>query len=302
MSNGLRFDGRVVLVTGAGRGLGRTYAQLLAARGASVVVNDVGSSVDGIGTSDTPADETVQVVRADGGEAVADHHSVADEDGAAAMVARAIEDYGHLDAVINNAGIQFKVPFEDLTPDELKRLLDVHVMGTALVSRAAWPHLVAAGRGRLVNTASALLFGMAGFTGYGAAKGAIYGLTRNLAHEGARHRIMVNCIAPGAATRMLTNLPGMEPPADVEAERATIAPEFAAPVAAYLAHDECRITGECLAARGGRVSRYYLAETRGFADPALSPEHVRDHLDTILDSAGADIWSDTAATLGGIER
>jgi len=290
--NDMRFDNQVVIVTGAGRGIGRGHALLLAQRGASVVVNDAGVGPDGLGKSSGPADDVVAEIRASGGQAAACAASVASPAGAAAIVASAIENFGRLDAVINNAGIYVGQPIDAFDVDTFRRHLDVHVLGAALVVRAAWPHL-AANRGRIVNTMSASIFGMTPYSAYISAKGAVLGLTRALAVEGRPDGIKVNCIAPAAATRLMFEaMPDL--PGDVGAHlRQLLPPEAIAPVAAYLAHADCALSGECLAVGGGRVTRYILGETPGITRPELTPEIVRDELAVIMAPEGYQLWPDT---------
>ena len=199
----LRFDDRVAIVTGAARGIGRSYALLLAARGARVVVADHGGGPSGTGSSPEPAAEVVREITDAGGQAVACCASVSEESSAAQIVDAAIESFGRLDIVVNNAGIHDPGLFADLTIDQFHRMIEVHYLGTLFVIRSAWPHLVRAGYGRVVNTVSeAMLGGVAELTSYGAAKGAVFGLTRNLATEGQAHGIRVNAIAPRAYTRL----------------------------------------------------------------------------------------------------
>jgi NAD(P)-dependent dehydrogenase (short-subunit alcohol dehydrogenase family) len=201
--NELRFDDRVAIVTGAGRGIGRVHARLLAAKGARVVVADLGGEIDGRGSSTAPADAVVGEIRANGGEAVACYGSVADEADVASIVETALDAFGRLDVVVNNAGIHDPAPFEALSVAQFRRMFDVHFFGTMMVTHAAWPHFVRAGYGRVVNTTSeAMLGGIPHLSSYGAAKGAVFGLTRNLATEGAAHGIRVNALAPRAHTRM----------------------------------------------------------------------------------------------------
>ena len=199
----LRFDDRVVVVTGAGRGVGRSHAVLVAARGARVVVADYGVGIDGSGSTPAPAEDVVKEIKDAGGEAVACYASVADERGAKAIVDTAIETFGRIDVVINNAGIHNPALFDALSIELFRRMLEVHFFGSLFVCRAAWPHFVEAGYGRIVNTVSeAMLGGIPELTSYGSAKGAVFGLTRNLATEGVKYGIRANAIAPRAYTRM----------------------------------------------------------------------------------------------------
>jgi NAD(P)-dependent dehydrogenase (short-subunit alcohol dehydrogenase family) len=278
----LDFSDRVVIVTGAGRGMGRAYAELLAARGAAVVVADPGGAVDGTLHGENPAAEVVGGITEAGGRAVASTASVATEDGAQAIIDTAIEAFGRIDAVINNAGIYSVRSWLDVPLAEFQAFLDVHFLGSVLVSRAAWPHLVAAGQGRIVNTVSGAMLGAPDMVHYGSAKGAVYGLTRNLAVAGEAPGIKVNAISPGAGTRMLDEAADSLPPGTVEFMKQTMPPELVAPVAAYLAHESCLITGEVLNAAGGSVNRLVVGNTAGIADPNLTPEAVADRLDEIL--------------------
>jgi NAD(P)-dependent dehydrogenase (short-subunit alcohol dehydrogenase family) len=280
----LRFDGRVAIVTGAGANpsLGRSYALLLAARGAKVVVNDIGvTEDDGIDPSraQTVADE---IVRA-GGEAVADTHSVAEEDSAAAIVETAFERWGRVDVVINNAGHSRWAQIDELSSDDLRAVLGVHLLGTIWTTRAAWPHMRAAGYGRIVNIASVSFLGRARGAIYGAAKGGNLSLARGLAADGAEYGIKVNALVPRAATASVRSKV-----VDWEStELATWTPDQVAQTAAFLAHETCPVSGKCLASAGGRVWEIYLRETAGYLDPELSVEDVRDNFDRVLDRSDA---------------
>jgi NAD(P)-dependent dehydrogenase (short-subunit alcohol dehydrogenase family) len=289
----LRFDGRVAIVTGAGGGLGRAHAQLLASRGAKVVVNDLGGSVTGDGADRGPAETTAEDLRQMGFEAVADTHTVSTPEGGQAIVATALETFGRVDVLVNNAGIIRDAPFDDMTPDLVDPLLDVHLRGAFHVTRPAWSAMRRQGYGRIVNTTSASgLIGNAGQSNYGAAKAGIFGLTRILALEGAAHGIQANAIAPTATTRMLLGAMHEDEavdPAALDAMRAfmpRLDPARVSPVVAFLAHESCPVTGEAFSVGGGNVSRYFLGRTAGFSAADLSVEDVRDHLDEILDESG----------------
>lgn len=285
----LRFDDRVAVVTGAGRGIGRSHALLLAAKGARVVVADCGVDIGGDGASSAPADTVVDEIVSAGGHAVACYASVADEQGARSVVDTALDAYGRIDAVINNAGIHDPGLFDTLSLERFRRMLDVHFYGTLCVSRAAWPHLVKAGYGRIVNTVSeAMLGGIPELTSYGSAKGAVFGLTRNLATEGLAHGIRVNALAPRAYTRMsasqgrqLAELFGLS--SDVMDEiNASMPPELCAPAAAFLAHESCLLTGEVLLTGMGGVSRLAVIRTEGISKTPLTAEDIAEHLDQIM--------------------
>jgi len=286
----LRFDDRVVVITGAGRGIGRTYALLLAERGARVVVNDLGCDMDGDGASPEPADQVVAEIEAAGGAAVASYASVAEEDGADSVIATAVDTWGRVDALINNAGIWHRGLFETLTVEQFRRMMDVHFFGTLLPTKAVWPHFTAAGYGRIVNAATESMFGVANMTSYTAAKAAVYGLTRNLADEGAVHGIKVNAIATRAMSRT-TGAGALRDASDedrADAER-WMAPELNAPVAAYLAHETCAVNGEVLRSGMHSVARLALLQTRGWAKEDLTVEDVAANLDAAMDLTGSEV-------------
>lgn len=275
----LRFDGRVAVITGAGRGIGRAHALLLAARGAAVTVVDLGAE----------ADEVAAEITASQGRAIACRASVIDESDVRSVVDTTINEFGRLDIVINNAGIFDPAPFADLSIGQFRSMMDVHFYGTMLLTKAAWPHLVAAGCGRVLNTVSEGMLGIPQMTSYGAAKGAIFGFTRNVALDGREHGINVNAIAPQAGTRMVDDLGvRFNIPAEAVAQmKAGMPADLVAPVAAYLVHESCSLTAEVFCVGSGRVSRLAVVESAGYTDPALTPESVVVNLDTITDLAGA---------------
>ena len=288
----LRFDGRVAIVTGAGRGVGRCHAMGLASRGARVVVADLGGAVVGGGSSSEPADEVVKEIEAAGGEAVACHASVADEAGAASIVQTALDAFGGVDVLINNAGIGDPERFEDQTTHQFRTLLDVHYLGTVYVTKAAWPHMLEAGRGRIVNTCSEGPLGIhAKMTAYGGAKGGVIGFTLALAAEGPKHGIAVNGFAPRAFTRL--SAPEVmakvydQPAEYFENSMVGFPPELASPAAIYLGHESCPLNGVMLVCGGGRVLRLAFSENEGFGSDDMSPEAIAANLDEIVDMSAA---------------
>jgi NAD(P)-dependent dehydrogenase (short-subunit alcohol dehydrogenase family) len=282
--NEYRFDGRVAVVTGAGRGIGRAYAHLLAERGARVVVNDLGSSMEGDGTDDGPAAGVVAEITAAGGTAIADTHDIATVDGAGALIDAAVAQYGRIDALINNAGIIRWAGFPDADADNLARHLAVHVNGSFNTTRAAWPHFIAQGYGRVVMTTSSGVFGLPTNTSYATAKGGVIGLARSLATTGVKHGITVNLIAPAAYTRMASG-PGAD----------EMQPELVAPMAAFLAHEACPANGEMYLAGAGRFSRIFLATTEGYVNRAATIEDLAQHWTQINDENGYAVPADLMA-------
>jgi NAD(P)-dependent dehydrogenase (short-subunit alcohol dehydrogenase family) len=268
------FEGRVAIITGAGGGLGREHALLMASRGAQIVVNDLGGAVDGTGSDAGPAQKVVEEIEALGGAAVADGNSVATQEGAEGMVKTALEAFGRVDIVINNAGILRDKSFANMTPDLWDPVIAVHLTGTYNVTRAAWGHFREQSYGRIVSTSSAAgIFGNFGQTNYGAAKMGIVGMTRVWAQEGAKYNILANAIAPVARTRMTEEILGPL----IE----KVDPALVSPVVAYLASEECAVSGEVYSVGAGRVSRIFIAEAPGYFKKDLTIEDVRDNWDTI---------------------
>lgn len=263
----LRFDGRVVAVTGAGRGLGREFALLLASRGASVVVNDIGSAADEARYLDgekghTAATDVVNEITAAGGAAIENFADVSDPDGARSIVEDAVENFGGIDIVINNAGVVITNSFTELSVADLDKCFGVHVRGSFLVSQAAWPHMKAASYGRILNVCSVdgVLFGNRRHAAYDAAKGGLAGLTRGMSAEGIESGIQVNGLLPGAMTRGHASVDhSLSPSASIE-----MRPELVAPAATYLVHEECDVTGRFYAASSGRMGLVFTAAAEDF--------------------------------------
>jgi NAD(P)-dependent dehydrogenase (short-subunit alcohol dehydrogenase family) len=312
----LRFDDQVAVITGAGGGLGKEYALLLASRGARVVVNDIGGSVIGVGSDTAAAGAVVDEILELGGEAVADAHSVTSPDGAQSIIDAALDTWGRVDIVINNAGIVGDAPFADMTADRLEPLLDVHLKGAFYVTRPAWKVMREQGYGRILNTCSAAgILGSESMSNYGSAKTGLIGFTRVLAAEGADRNITVNAVAPIAYTRMLAHSVDSAGQQDDPAAQAVLDdlvgqylqkldPALVAPVVAFLTHRDCPVSGEIYTVGAGHVARFFIGRTKGFHSPALSIEDVRDHLGEIRDEAGytvpagpADEMSELFATI-----
>jgi NAD(P)-dependent dehydrogenase (short-subunit alcohol dehydrogenase family) len=275
----LGFDGRVAIVTGAAGGLGRQHALLLARRGARVVVNDTGGAVDGTGGDGEAAAAVAAEIKAAGGEAIADANTVATADGGRGVVQSALDNFGTVDIVVNNAGILRDKTFQNMTDDLWGPVLDVHLTGAFHVAQPAWPIMREKGFGRIVNTSSSSgILGNFGQSNYGAAKMGLVGLTRVLAAEGARYGIQVNAIAPVARTRMTEDLLGPM--------GSYVDPGEVSPTVAWLCHDECPVSGEVFSVGGGRVARFFIGLTEGWYQPGHGPEDVRDHFEEVRADAG----------------
>jgi len=270
----LRFDGRVAVVTGAGRGLGRAYAELLASRGAKVVVNDSGGSLTGEGADAWPAEQVVSAIAAAGGQAVACAESVTTRDGGDAIVRTALEHYGRLDILIHNAGNVRRGSLKEMSYEDFDAVLDVHLRGAFNVVRPAFPVMCQAGYGRIVLTSSiGGLYGNRDVANYAAAKAGVIGLSNVAAIEGADDGVTCNVIVPAAVTRMADGIDTSAYP--------PMGPDLVAPVVGWLAHESCSVTGEMFIALAGRVARAVIAEAPGVCRPSWTVEDVGEYLDAI---------------------
>jgi len=277
----IRFDGQVAIVTGARRGLGEAHALELGRRGAKVVVN---------GTPGSPGLEKVaRAIEADGGTAIAAAHDVATRAGGQALVADAIDAFGRLDVLVNNAGILRAGYFEDLDDAKIDDIFDIHLKSLFYVTQPAFAHMREARYGRIVNTSSNTAFGMVALASYAAAKAGVLGFTKTLALEGAEANVLVNCVMPNAATPAMENdpIPGFEEDTRFAAAFEQIMPRFRTdlitPLVAYLASLSCTVTGEAYSSLGGRFARVFYGVTEGWlaADDTVAAEDVESHLDQI---------------------
>ena len=270
----LKFDGRVAVITGAGQGLGRAHALLLAAKGAKVIVNDLGGSLKGDGWDPGPAEETVAEIKAAGGEAIACTATVATAEGGNAIIQTALDHYGRIDILIHNAGNVRAASLKEMTYADFDAVLDVHLRGAFHVVRPAFPLMCKAGYGRIVLTSSiGGLYGNHKVANYGVAKAGMIGLSNVVALEGAAEGVKCNLIVPGAVTRMAEGL-------DISAYP-PMGPELVAPVVGWLSHESCSITGEMLIAIAGRVARAAIAKSRGVYRDPWTIEDVGAHIDEI---------------------
>ena len=298
MVDELRFDGRSVIVTGAGRGFGRCHSLLLASRGARVVVADYGVEMDGTGSSPELATQVVEEITAAGGEAVACFANVADEAGAATIVDTAVDAFGGLDVLVNNAGIYAGNLFEDVDMTQFRRMVDFHYLGTVNMCKAALPHLKAAEKGSIVNTASEAVIGhIPKSSDYAGAKGAVFSFTKalalNLGHEGLR----VNAVAPRGNTRMST--PEVlahvyDMPADNFRSEFfdNMRPEYVSPAVAFLAHESCPLNGEVIVCGGLLAMRLCILETKGLTfSGGVTPEDLAENLDALMDPTDGQVVS-----------
>lgn len=279
MSEPITFDGRVAIVTGAGGGLGRGYAVELARRGARVVVNDLGGAVDGSGSSQSAADVVVDEIVSAGGEAVANYDTVSTREGGQAIVHSALDAFGTVDVLVNNAGILRDKSFANMTLDEIEAVIDVHLKGGFFVSHPAFKVMKEKGYGRLVHTSSASgLFGNFGQANYGAAKAGLMGLSNVLAIEGEKYGVKSNVVAPTARTRMTEDILG--PFAEM------FDPNQVTPLVVYLCSEANQMTHQIFSVGGGRYARVFIGTNNGwFAGQGVVPEveAIADNLDEIRD-------------------
>jgi NAD(P)-dependent dehydrogenase (short-subunit alcohol dehydrogenase family) len=270
----LRFDGRVAVITGGGRGLGRSYALLLASRGAKVVVDDPGGSLKGEGVDTGPAEQVAREIRALGGQAVACTATVATPEGGNAIIQAALDHFGRIDVLIHNAGNVRPASLKEMTQADFDAVLDVHLRGAFHVVRPAFPLMCKAGYGRIVLTSSiGGLYGNHNVANYGVAKAGLIGLSNVVAIEGAAEGVKCNVIVPGAVTRMAEGI-------DISAYP-PMTPELVAPVVGWLAHESCSITAEMLISIAGRVARAFVAESPGVYRNSWSIEDVAREMQTI---------------------
>lgn len=298
MSDLITFDGRVAIVTGAGGGLGREYALELARRGARVVVNDLGGTVEGEGASERAADAVVTAIESVGGEAVANYDSVSTAEGGEAIVQAALDEWGTVDIVVNNAGILRDKSFAKMSIEEVDAVIDVHLRGAFHVSQPAFAVMKEKGYGRFVHTSSnSGILGNFGQANYGAAKAGLVGLSNVLAIEGIKYDIRSNVIAPVARTRMTEDLLG--PLAE------HFDPKQVMPMVVYLCSEQNRFTHEIFSAGGGRFARFFIGMNEGWfagAQDVPSVEQVAEHLDVIRDIDSFEVPVSSSEEIGLIGR
>lgn len=279
----IRLDGKTIVVTGGGRGIGAAHAELLTERGATVVVADVGVDIGGVGVDATAAEAVVERIVSKGGRAVACVADLRSPDGIEAIRDSALALGARVDGLVNNAGILSHLPFEEITADEIQRQMDVHLLGSLRLTQQLWPHLVES-RGKIVNTTSSGIFGAPISMAYSMAKGAVFAFTRSLATLGAQCGVSVNLLMPGAETRMQSfsrqQFGGSSEPSEEEQRRSS--PEHVAAVLTYLMSDECQTSGETIYAGHGHVRRIVLASGPGFHSEFLTPEDVGRNWPTAL--------------------
>ena len=273
-----RFDGRVAVITGGGRGLGRAYAELLASRGAKVLVNDIGAALAGGGSDSTPAEEVVAAIKVAGGEAVANFDTVSTPEGGKAIVEAALDAFGKIDILINNAGNTLHGDLAEISYEDYRAVIDVHLLGAFHVTRPAFPLMREAGYGRVVFTGSiGGLYSTQGVVPYAVAKSSMIGLSNIVAIEGADRDIKSNIILPGAVTRMSEGMDVSQFPA--------MGPDLVAPVVGWLVHESCSVSGEMYVSVAGRIARAFITETEGIYKPSWTIDEVGENIDAIRDES-----------------
>ncbi len=295
MADEIRFDDRVAVITGAGGGLGRAHALLLASRGAKVVINDLGGAMDGMGADSTPAQKVCDEIKGMGGEAVPNYESVSEWDSAQKIIQTAIDSFGKVDILINNAGILRDKSMIKMEIDDWNLIMAVHLSGTFFCTKAAFPYMREAGYGRILSTASAAgLYGNFGQTNYGAAKLGIAGMMNSVKLEGAKYNIKANTLVPVAGTRLTATV---MPPQVVE----KLKPEFVSPLAAFLVSEACDLSGTMMVAGAGYFSRAAVVEGPGFFfdDPdKVTPDDIAANLAAITNLEGAVEYDSAPAQTG----
>lgn len=270
----LRFDDRVAVITGAGRGLGRAYAELLASRGAKIIINDIGGNLKGEGADIGPAEEAVQAIRSAGGEAIANTDSVATPAGGKAIIEAAMDTYGRIDILIHNAGNVRRGSLKEMPQEDFDASIDVHFRGAFHVARPAFPLMCKSGYGRVVMTSSDVgLYGHHNTVNYAMSKAGMLGLVNVLALEGAAEGVKANAIVPAAVTRMAEGVDTSKFP--------PMTTDMVAPAVAWLCHESCSVTGEYIVAGAGRVARAYIAETRGAYSSNWTLEEIAANIEAI---------------------
>jgi NAD(P)-dependent dehydrogenase (short-subunit alcohol dehydrogenase family) len=289
--NSLRFDGRVAIVTGAGGGLGSSHARMLAARGAKVVVNDLGTSVDGRDALSPAADAVAEEIRAAGAIAIANAHDISNPDGATRLIEQTLDAFGRIDILVNNAGILRDKTFAKMSLADFQRVLDVHLLGAVYCTKGLWARMIEQGYGRVIfTTSSSGLYGHFGQSNYSAAKLGLVGFMKSLVQEGRRHGVLTNAVAPLAATRMSVGKLNE----DVFKQ---MPPEHVSALVTYLASEQCDLSGGILVAGGGYLARAEMVEAAGVVmrSDNPSPEAIREALAAASDLAQAIPYPSLAA-------
>lgn len=293
----VRFDEKVAVITGAGGGLGKAYALLLASRGAKVVVNDLGGTFDGSGSDSTPAQQVVDEIKASGGEAAANYDSVAEYESAQKIINTALDTYGKIDILINNAGILRDKSLVKMELEDYRKIMSVHLDGTFFCTKAAFPSMKEQEYGRIISTASAAgLYGNFGQTNYGAAKMGIVGLMNSVAQEGMRYNIKANTIVPTAGTRLTFTVM----PEDVISK---VKPDYVAPIVAWLSSANCEESGKIFSAGGGYYARAAVVEGHGITfglEKEITVEVIAENMDKITSLEDAREYSSAMEQAGTV--